>query len=97
MYGSADIYERFSPQCGKKSWVEALGDGDAYKGSLLLAMETEILDSCAGSVQIESSRRLVTCRPAVPLIEVRKGFINGTRAFFAGAFSGVGRKPFFHL
>jgi hypothetical protein len=58
------------------SEVEALDDGEAYKGRLLLSIETETLDSCATSFQMEPPERRVIRRPAIPLIEVSKRFIN---------------------
>jgi hypothetical protein len=57
--------------------------GEAYRGRLLLAVETDILGSCATSSQIHPAVRRVTHQVATPLKEVSKRFINGVWYFIA--------------
>ncbi|KDR12334.1 otoferlin-like [Zootermopsis nevadensis] len=59
LYGSIS-----SSGSGKESWVEVQGDGSAYKGRLLLALQTEILES-----GVTKGMRSVAHRPIPNIFE----------------------------
>ncbi|XP_069675359.1 otoferlin-like [Periplaneta americana] len=69
LYGPVRMHKSGSPRGGTESYVDALSEDAAYKGRLLLAVETELLDSGAISTLAQTTKRGVIRRPFSALVE----------------------------